>query len=364
MNWFSGLLPEGERRFALCRELGVDSYDWLGLLGEIGWECAGAVRVFPAGESRRREGSYEKAGPDELSARLSSIRDSAAPHSEGAFRISLGGFQDKLCIAMPRIKPDAVRVRVAEAGLPVGDAPSTHILKPESAAYPGLAESEAWAMTVASHAARCAKTSLLECAGAPPTLVVERYDRAGAGWPGKVQRLHQEDCCQALGLDPAAKYASSPAQKGDDPTYVGIAELLARFAEDPAAEHEELLRHLIVNYVLGNWDAHAKNMSFLYERPMVPTLAPLYDVVPIADVEPRTQVMSLRINGTLEPERITHDDVVAEAQGWGMDAERAELVVDGCLDGVEEGLAVAQELYPAAADRHARGALERIERLR
>ena len=35
-------------------------------------------------------------------------------------------------------------------------------------------------------------------------IVVVRYDRSPEG-----NRLHQEDFCQALGLDPAAKYEST-----------------------------------------------------------------------------------------------------------------------------------------------------------
>jgi len=38
----------------------------------------------------------------------------------------------------------------------------------------------------------------------PSYLLVERYDRVGAG--KDVRRLHQEDFCQALGRPPAAKY--------------------------------------------------------------------------------------------------------------------------------------------------------------
>lgn len=44
--WFNGLLSEGNRRDEVWRSLGVLPYDWIGLLAEIGWECAGAVRVF------------------------------------------------------------------------------------------------------------------------------------------------------------------------------------------------------------------------------------------------------------------------------------------------------------------------------
>ncbi len=39
-NWFEGLLPEGGRRDRVCKRLGLDPYDWVGLLAEIGWECA------------------------------------------------------------------------------------------------------------------------------------------------------------------------------------------------------------------------------------------------------------------------------------------------------------------------------------
>ncbi len=56
-NWFEGLLPEGERRDSLCRQYDLDSLDWVGLLSEIGWECAGAVQVFPEGASHT-EGEY------------------------------------------------------------------------------------------------------------------------------------------------------------------------------------------------------------------------------------------------------------------------------------------------------------------
>lgn len=140
--------------------------------------------------------------------------------------------------------------------------------------------------------------------------------------------------------------------------------MLQKFALDPEREKTELLRQLVVNMSLGNWDAHAKNTSFLYREPMVPTLAPLYDVVPIAEVEPRALYLSMRVNGLIRPEEITRDDVVTEASSWGVDPEDARDIIDDVLCKLEEGIGAASIAYPAAAARHEGAVLQRICKLR
>lgn len=361
-NWFEGLLPEGERRDAICRRLGLSPYDWIGLLAEIGWECAGAVRVFDEGGRKAHPGSYERIDEEELAVKLGDLFTSQPVARGDVFRMSLDGYQDKICVAMPDIEEGASHVSPHEVAIPCGDAPSTHILKPESSAYPGLAESEAWAMTVARHAARCAKVALLDLQEAPATLVVERYDRTGEGWPRGVARLHQEDACQALGLPPSRKYAS-PSDLGDDPSYKKIADLLMRFANEPEDEMCELLRQAVVNYTLGNWDAHAKNISLLYEKKALPTLAPLYDVVPIAEVEPRTTQLSLRIGGSLAPCCVTKSLLIAEVESWGLGRAVAHEVIGKCVNDIEIGVEAARQRYPLAAKRHEKPALRRLEKI-
>ena len=107
-NWFNGLLPEGNRRDEVCRSLGVSPYDWLGLLAQIGWECAGAVRVFEQGDKHACTARYKKVTTASLAMKLS-IMAERMPRPDGElFRMSLGGFQDKLCVAMPAI-PAALR---------------------------------------------------------------------------------------------------------------------------------------------------------------------------------------------------------------------------------------------------------------
>ena len=141
--WFNGLLPEGNRRDEVCRSLGVLPYDWIGLLAEIGWECAGAVRVFEHGRERACELRLEEIPSSELAEKLSSVTERLPQVESGLFRMSLGGFQEKMCVVMPAIPEGASSVAADDVLLPMGDSPSTHILKPESEHYPGLAESEA-----------------------------------------------------------------------------------------------------------------------------------------------------------------------------------------------------------------------------
>ena len=166
-----------------------------------------------------------------------------------------------------------------------------------------------------------------------------------------------------MGIEPSGKYAGYDKVRGTDPTYKKIARLLSAYAENPDEEHAELYRQLIVNVVLGNVDAHVKNYSLLYRRLGVPELSPLYDVVPVTDIEPRAKHLSMRIGGVVLFEEVDRSRLLAEAKSWGMTKGSAESILDATLVRLLEGLASQSELYPAAARRHEPGARERIQRL-
>ena len=90
--WFNGLLPEGPRREAICRNLGINPYDWIGLLSEIGWECAGAVRVFSHGDAQNHPARYREISKSILGEMLSSTQTYLPGNENYPFRMSLGGF--------------------------------------------------------------------------------------------------------------------------------------------------------------------------------------------------------------------------------------------------------------------------------
>lgn len=190
------------------------------------------------------------------------------------------------------------------------------------------------------------------------TLVIERFDRRRRA--GMLGRVHQEDFCQALGIDPGDKYAHPSAPKGTDPTYAKVERLLLAYSAEPVDELAELLCQLSINMALGNSDAHGKSYSLTYEIVGVPRLSPLYDVVPVVDNEPAARLLSMRINGKISLEDIARDDVVREAASWGLDTDLATSVLDEALEKVRCGLDAAAGLYPKAAERHGPQALERL----
>lgn len=121
--------------------------------------------------------------------------------------------------------------------------------------------------------------------------LVERYDRRQEG--GQVLRVHQEDFCQALGVEYSRKYE---AEGG--PGFAPCAQLLRRTRE-PIPARRNLVRWAVFNFLTGNADAHAKNLSLLFESP-TPSLAPFYDLVCTA-VYPLSGEMAMAIGGISDP---------------------------------------------------------------
>jgi serine/threonine-protein kinase HipA len=105
-------------------------------------------------------------------------------------------------------------------------------------------------------------------------LSIKRFDRdASSSHAGYTRggRLHMEDFCQVLSLSPQAKY---------DGSYLQIMAVLAGLQRPQ--DVEELARRLVVNELLGNFDAHLKNFSLLYTTARQPVLSPAYDIVAYA----------------------------------------------------------------------------------
>jgi serine/threonine-protein kinase HipA len=108
--------------------------------------------------------------------------------------------------------------------------------------------------------------------GARRVLVVERFDRLWTS-DGRLLRLPQEDCCQALRVPPAAKYQ---AQGG--PGITSILDLL-RGSDDPEGDRRDFMKAQIVFWLLGAIDGHAKNFSIFLGPGGRFRMTPLYDVV-------------------------------------------------------------------------------------
>ena len=119
-------------------------------------------------------------------------------------------------------------------------------------------------------------------------LLVERYDRI---WDedNRLQRLHQEDFCQALQVMPDQKYE---AEGG--PSLPQCFSVLSLYGLKPAADKKALLRWVIFNVLIGNADAHAKNLALLYLQ-RKPVLAPFYDLICTIVYENLTDKLAMKI---------------------------------------------------------------------
>lgn len=305
-NFLNGLLPEGQIRTEIARDLGVPQNDLMRLLNAVGKDCAGAVQVLPEGHTPG-EGFIEPVSGEDLAAAIASL----PLRSAGGLmqQASLGGIQDKLLVA---------RTEDGGWGWPREGAASTHIIKPQPG--PGflnhLVRSEAWALEVARAAGVAAAEGHVQVFDERDAIVVERYDRANGG------RIHQEDFCQALGLDVNDKYES-----GDGGRLVKIAKLVGPRAKNEREFRASLLRAVTFNAAIGNGDAHSKNYSLLLHPHGTVELAPLYDVAPTWFMNPNINGTGHRINGQAILDKVTVDDLVAEAASWGMPATTARQVV-------------------------------------
>ncbi len=306
--FFAGLLPEGEKRRQVAKTLQVSTENDYALLESLGGECAGAVTLLEAGELPQASDAPSETrwlAPTQLLQVMDEMALRPMRAGEDGLRLSLAGAQDKLPVVLDL---DGTRI-----GLPLNGSPSTHILKPAIAGIDGSVFNEAFCMALAGALKLdVARTSIQALAGGAQQrhyLMVERYDRHGAK---PVQRLHQEDVCQALGIVSEHKY-----QNEGGPGFAQAFALLRR-ATRPSAPHTlKLLDYVVFNALIGNHDAHGKNFSLLY-TPAGALLTPLYDALCTAIYPNLTDKMAMKIGSKYKFSEVT-------ARHWEQFAKEAEL---------------------------------------
>lgn len=325
--FLDGLLPEGEPRRAVAADLDLPASDVFGLLAALGRDCAGALVIQPQDDPSPPLPSTRTAEPlndDDLAELVANLR--SAPLGIGRkVRLSLAGVQEKLLLTR---MPDGTW------GRPVEGTPSTHILKPEIERFRNTVENEAFCMRVAKHLGLGAANVETIVVDERPVLVVERYDRVVEP-DGTVNRIHQEDFCQALGLPPDRKY-----EEDAGPTLARLARIL-QDAADPSAL-DMLLRRVTLNVALGNCDAHGKNFSLLHDESGALRMAPLYDLMSTR-LYPVDDKLAMYIDSVQKADRVTADRIVNEAARWGMRRPRAEEIVSDCLDRLPAAVTAAAD---------------------
>lgn len=301
--YFAGLLPEEESRKLIAKRFGVSERNDFALLAEIGAECAGAVSLLPSDDDLEVEvGSYHEMSLEELGQRFQQLPKRPLLAGEKGVRLSLAGAQGKL----------AVMIDEGRYFLPQNGAPSTHIIKPESSYFEGLAQNEFFCMKLAKKIGLTVAEVELGQVDQTSFLQIERYDRI-LDESKRRRRLHQEDFCQALAIPPELKY-----QQEGGPNLKKCFALLREASSVPGLDILALFDAVVFNYLIGNSDAHGKNFSLLRSASGEIRLTPLYDLVCTQIYPGLSSELAMKIGKERRPERI-------QSRNWLKFFEEAEV---------------------------------------
>lgn len=312
VEWFfENLLPEGRLRELIASRDRIDPRDTWALLIRHGQDTAGALSLLPdeAGEIQIEQEILLPLSREALQEKIEESRTRNLPlmASWDDVRMSLAGAQEKLGL---RIDTQGAMF------LPEGTAASTHIVKPENASadFPFCPANEFFCMRLAAELK--VPVPNVDLKHLPePLYVIERFDRESSdskGEPGgsAIRRLHQIDLCQALGVSPSKKYES----EGGLGLHHLFEVLHGTFIDRPVVAANAVVQWVAFNYLIGNLDAHAKNIAFLM-RGQKAAVAPFYDMLCVEAYLPRA-TMSMAIAGENKPgwvEGIQWDAMAFEA---------------------------------------------------
>ncbi|ASF48349.1 HipA domain-containing protein [Methylovulum psychrotolerans] len=275
-QFFQNLLPEGQALDDAAQANKVSKSNLMGLLIALGQETAGALSLSLADPPllAHRETTKRLLSRDELSERIRSRPQEAFTVWDGKVRLSIAGHQDKIAV----LEENQCWYLVDGDRLA-----STHILKPEPlrTRLQGMTSNELACMRLAQTVGLPTADIRLEWLPEPVVLIC-RFDRISKA--DGVQRLHCIDSCQALGFGVSMKYerpygdSRDVQHLRDGASLPKLFALLTHASSKPAIDRLALLHWAIFQVLIGNTDAHGKNLSFFMDAGGL-SLAPAYDLV-------------------------------------------------------------------------------------
>lgn len=347
VQWFfDNLLPEEGARELLAADAKISKDDIFGLLAYYGSESAGALTLLAEGQHNPK-GKFEAFSFAALSARIKKL-PSISLNKGSQKRMSLAGAQHKLPV-------------VYQLGLlyePTGAAPSSHIIKPDHPKpdeYWQSTRNEWFVMSLAKRMGFNVPT--VDLIYVPePVYLVERFDREHV-WPNQT-RLHILDGCQMLALDKAFKYNRSNVDSLNQ---------LNQLCRLKAKTRLELFKWAVFNALVGNTDAHLKNLSFFMTNNAI-TLTPFYDLLSTAIYASErrffNEELSQPMGDALTLGELTKSDVITFGQGLGLKEKQCLQQLDLLTSTIEDhALALYQEVENLAVNDCKAGELRMLREI-
>lgn len=339
-NYFEGLLPEGYTRKTVANWLHADEKNYLQILAALGKECLGALKVIDVTDTEIIPCSYEKLSLEQVRALA---QEGATKSAELVTKshLSLTGASGKVGLYYHESE--------RQWYLPIGSAPSTHIVKQSHVRLNAIVQNEQLAIQTAKKLGIQVPDSFIINTGnytdGDILFATARYDRVwsdestlNCGFPMPL-RLHQEDFGQALGIASSAKYEPSGANYMKD-----MFDLIRRYSSEPIQDQLKLWDMIIFNFLIGNTDAHVKNFSLLHSfNPKTVRLAPAYDLISTTSYKSSTRDMSFHIGGKISIDEINRSIFAGAAKEVGIGLRMAIQRFDTIAQEFEQALRQSAE---------------------
>ena len=316
---FDMILPEGDRRQRIEAARKIVRTDDFALLSYVGANPVNRVRFLQPGVNPGQE-VPPLPTPLEIANCHAGQRLFQKLMAQIDLRQGIAGVQPKVLGTTDNTDKLSLDLRQQRG--------STHILKASTRAFPFLAVNEYICLQVFAAAGLPVPIVTLSADG--ELLLVERFDKLPNG-----QHLGFEEVAVLMGERSATKYQRD---------YGSMIESLASFVapEVEAAMRRDMTQALVLNWLLGNGDAHLKNFGVLYETDLDVRPAPFYDVVSTLPYIPE-DVPALALSfdwyskawwprTRIEEFARTHGKLTPRDTG---------IVIEGCLAAVGEGLKLA-----------------------
>lgn len=340
-NYFEGLLPEGFTRKCVAQRLHADEEDYLSILSALGKECLGAIKIVEEGADETAPEYRPLSSREVKNLAREGATESASIVAKS--HLSLTGASGK--VGLYYDEPNK------QWYLPIGDAPSTHIVKQSHIRLSRIVTNEQLCLLTAKHLGiNIPNSFILDLSGinkkpdeGDVLFATKRFDRVFLH-PGRQLnglpvpfRLHQEDFAQALGIAAADKY-----EKNDEDYMTKIFRLLRLCSANPLEDQNRLWDLCVFNYLIGNTDNHIKNLSLLYSTSLKSIrLAPAYDLISTVIYDSSSEDMAFGIGGEINLSSISRKSFEEAARKAGLGVRMAMNRFDTLAAHLEDALNLA-----------------------
>ncbi len=187
------------------------------------------------------------------------------------------------------------------------------ICKPQTLQFEQMPETEDLTM----HLAELARIdvvphTLIRMADDALCYLTRRIDRTATG-----EKIAMEDMCQLTERQTEHKYKSS---------YERIAKAIGQYSSIPKMDITNYFEVILFSWITGNNDMHLKNFSLYEPYDGMIRLAPAYDLINAAILNPKDdEELALTLNG--KKKKLKHSDFIAAGLTMGLERKTIERLI-------------------------------------